>query len=138
MNIFIFRDAIPSPSESLATSSVASSPSLSTFDEVVSTTRKISNPNEQGPSFAEMLRNTGARFKAGRSWPSVKPTLPERSKSVRSDIEEDDCAHAPSYSQSFGDALAQALEQTKLLNAGMTILIEINIYASMYVCVYTF
>ncbi|KAL2721086.1 RING finger protein 10 [Vespula maculifrons] len=111
------EDAIPSPSESLATSSVASSPSLSTFDEVVSTTRKISNPNEQGPSFAEMLRNTGARFKAGRSWPSVKPTLPERSKSVRSDIEEDDCAHAPSYSQSFGDALAQALEQTKLLNA---------------------
>lgn len=111
-------DTIPSPSESLATSSVASSPSLSTFDEVVSTTRnEISNSQEQGPSFAEMLRNTGTRLKSEKAWPSVNTKCSVKSKSAKSDMDEDDYASAPSYSQSFGDALAQALERTKLLDA---------------------
>ncbi|KAI4499969.1 hypothetical protein M0802_004839 [Mischocyttarus mexicanus] len=111
------EDTILSPSESLATSSVASSPSLSTFDEVVSTTTKLNNSNEQGPSFAEMLRNTSARIKTVKAWPSIKTIPPEESRNTNADIEEDDNAHAPSYNQSFGDALAQALERTKLLNA---------------------
>lgn len=112
------EDTIPSPSESLATSSVASSPSSSTFDEVVSTTKKeIDQSQEQGPSFAQMLRNNGTRFKSKTTWPSVNATCSTRSKSDRSDAEDDDCASAPSYSQSFGDALAQALERTKLLDA---------------------
>ncbi|KAK2586251.1 hypothetical protein KPH14_001507 [Odynerus spinipes] len=113
------EDTIPSPSESLATSSVASSPSLSTFDEVVTTTRKeMSNSQKQGPSFAEMLRNTGARFKPAKTWSSVNATSSARSKSDRAaDIEEDDYAPAPSYGQSFGDALAQALERTKFSDA---------------------
>ncbi|KAI4495232.1 hypothetical protein M0804_001433 [Polistes exclamans] len=115
------EDTILSPPESLATSSVASSPSLSTFDEVVSTTTKLTNSNEQGPSFAEMLRNTGSRIKkTSKAWPSIKTTPLERLRNTNENIEEDDNAHAPSYNQSFGDALAQALEQTKLLDSEST------------------
>ncbi|XP_043787234.1 RING finger protein 10 isoform X2 [Apis laboriosa] len=112
------EENVPSPPESTTTSSVASSPSLSTFDEIV-TSKQTDIPQESGPSFAEMLRNTGTRLKSQTVWPSInsnhgKPYSSMTIQSSSKNTEEEDYVSVPSYSQSFGDALAAALEQTKL------------------------
>ena len=59
-DLLFSEDSVPSPQES-TTSSVASSPSLSTFDEIVASRQADNTTHEQGPSFAQMLRNTGTR-----------------------------------------------------------------------------
>lgn len=97
---------------------MASSPSLSTFDEIVASRQADNTTHEQGPSFAQMLRNTGTR-KPQVAWPSVRSTrgksYSSMAQSSSKDTEEEDYASVPSYSQSFlGDALQAALEQTKL------------------------
>ncbi|XP_015434726.1 PREDICTED: RING finger protein 10 [Dufourea novaeangliae] len=119
------EESIPSPPESTTNSSIASSPSLSTFDEIVRNRQTDNTAHEQGPSFAEMLRNTGTRSKPRNSaaWPSVSSMRGESNSSLSAQTfsknteEEDDYFSASSYSQSFGDAIAAALEQTKLSGA---------------------
>ncbi|XP_076182271.1 E3 ubiquitin-protein ligase RNF10 [Ptiloglossa arizonensis] len=116
------EENVSSPPESTVTSSVASSPSLSTFDEIASNGQADNTTHEQGPSFAEMLRNKGTRLKSQVAWPSVNSARGKSSSSMivqstSSNIEEESYVATPSYSQSFGDALAAALEQTKLLGA---------------------
>ncbi|XP_033341087.2 E3 ubiquitin-protein ligase RNF10 isoform X1 [Megalopta genalis] len=110
------EETVPSPLESTRTSSIASSPSLSTFDEIVRNSKADNTAHEQGPSFAEMLRNTGTRLKSPVAWPSatsanVKSNSIVSAHSFSTDEEE----HASPPSQRLGDALAVALEQTKLL-----------------------
>ncbi|XP_076245261.1 E3 ubiquitin-protein ligase RNF10 [Calliopsis andreniformis] len=117
------EESVPSPPESTATSSMASSPSLSTFDEIVEKTKAaVNTTHEQGPSFAEMLRNTGTRVKSQIAWPSINSShgKAHSNMAVQSssrDTDEDLYVSVPSYSQNFGDALAAALEQTKLSGA---------------------
>lgn len=113
------EETVTSPPESTS-SSVAGSPSTSTFDEIVRDRQADNTAHEQGPSFAEMLRNTGTRPKSSVAWPCVasaqKKSSPTTSvQSFSSHNEEEEYASPPTYSQSFGDALAVALEQTKLL-----------------------
>ncbi|XP_003705539.1 E3 ubiquitin-protein ligase RNF10 [Megachile rotundata] len=113
------EEGVPTPPESTTVSSVASSPSSSTFDEIVSSKQTNNTSHEQGPSFAEMLRNTGTRTKSHTVWPSVNSSRGKSNsntvvQSCSRDIEDEDYISAPSYSRSFGDALAAALEQTKL------------------------
>lgn len=118
----LFSDeTVPSPTESTTVSSIAGSPSMSTFDEIVRDRQADNTAYEQGPSFAEMLRNTGTRLKSPVAWPCVA-SVQEKSNSIASvqsfsshNEEEEEYASPPTYSQSFGDALAVALEQTKLL-----------------------
>ncbi|XP_043250349.1 RING finger protein 10 [Colletes gigas] len=118
------EENVSSPPESTVPSSVASSPSLNTtFDEIAVNRQTDNTTLEQGgPSFAEMLRNKGTRLKSDTVWPSVnsarkKPCSSMLVESSSRDTEEENYVSAPSYSQSFGDALAAALEQTKLLGA---------------------
>ncbi|OAD56762.1 RING finger protein 10, partial [Eufriesea mexicana] len=114
------EESVPSPPESTTASSVASSPSLSTFDEIVTSKQTDNVTHEPGPSFAEMLRNTGTRMKSQSIWPSINSTHGKLNTSItvqsssRNTEEEEDYIPVPSHSQSFGDALAAALEQTKL------------------------
>ncbi|XP_031844702.1 E3 ubiquitin-protein ligase RNF10 [Nomia melanderi] len=114
------EESVQSPPESTKTSSMASSPSLSTFDEIVHNRQADNTAHEQGPSFAEMLRNTGTRLKSPVAWPSITSTHDKSvpivsAKSISRHTEEEEYTAAPTHSQSFGDALAAALEQTKLL-----------------------
>ncbi|XP_017877027.1 RING finger protein 10 [Ceratina calcarata] len=115
-DILFSEENVPTTPES-ATTSVASSPSLSTFDEIVASRQTENAGHEPGPSFAEMLRNTGTRKKPRTAWPSINSARNTASnastQSSRRD-EEEDYLSAPSYSQSLGDALAAALEQTKI------------------------
>ncbi|XP_034188782.1 E3 ubiquitin-protein ligase RNF10 [Osmia lignaria lignaria] len=108
------EESVSSPPESTA-SSVASSPSSSTFDEIVACSQTTAT-QEQGPSFAEMLRNTGTRLKSHAAWPSVNSTRGKSNsgQSCSRETEDEDYTSARSHSRSFGDALAAALEQTKL------------------------
>lgn len=114
------EETVPSPPESVTASSIVGSPSMSTFDDIVYNKQAENTAQEQGPSFAEMLRNTGTRLKSPLAWPSVTSSQ-EKSNSIKSPQsfssgnEEEEYASPPMYSQSFGDALAIALEQTKLL-----------------------
>ncbi|XP_078039457.1 E3 ubiquitin-protein ligase RNF10 [Augochlora pura] len=112
------EETVPSPLESTRTSSIASSPSLSTFDEVVRNSKADNTAHEQGPSFAEMLRNTGTRLKSTVAWPSATSANVKSNSIVTAgsfSTDEEEHASPPTYRQSFGDALAVALEQTKLL-----------------------
>ncbi|KAJ8680100.1 hypothetical protein QAD02_015887 [Eretmocerus hayati] len=115
---------IPSPPESVAASSMASSPSISSFDEMISDVGADTNQwpmsADQNRSFAQMLRTSGARRPA---WPTLNNT-PKSETSVsmndnnaNADPEMEEFM-APTYSQSLGDALAQALENSKLLTEG--------------------
>ncbi|XP_076282228.1 E3 ubiquitin-protein ligase RNF10 [Lasioglossum baleicum] len=114
------EETVTSPPESTTASSIAGSPSMSTFDEIVRDRQADNTAHEQGPSFAEMLRNTGTRLKSSVAWPCVASAQEKSSSTVSvqsfsSHNEEEEYASPPTYSQSFGDALAVALEQTKLL-----------------------
>lgn len=114
-------------------SSIASSPSSSTFDEVATGSRNISfleDSHEQSVgqlSFAEMLRNTRRPVKTSNTWPSVTSSVRSRTcpdiltDNDDEDVEEAYYASPPSNNQCFGDALARALEQTKLEDSGITI-----------------
>ncbi|KAK9303356.1 hypothetical protein QLX08_004944 [Tetragonisca angustula] len=117
------EENIPSPQESIATSSAASSPSSSTFDEIVTSRQTDNVTREAGPSFAEMVQNTGTRLKSQTVWPSInsrhkkQPSatqLPPRNIEEDEEEEEEDYVSVPSYSQNLGDALAVALQQNKL------------------------
>lgn len=127
----VCRESVPSPLESTAASSVASSPSSNTFDEMVASRQTDNVAHEQGPSFAEMLRNTGTRLKSQTLWPSINSTHRKQYSSLtvqtpsRNTEEEEDYISVPSYSQNFGDALAAALQQTKL---GKPYIVTIIIY----------
>ncbi|XP_012256522.2 RING finger protein 10 [Athalia rosae] len=99
---------IPSPPESVTTSSAASSPTINSFD-----IHPTADCHEVGPSFAQMLRTTGSRGASKIDWPRVDPTNLPRHPGE----EVEGYVPAPSYSQSFGDALAEALEHTEL-NSG--------------------
>lgn len=121
----MFRFTVPSPPESVVASSVASSPSASSFDDFVSVAEvDINNwatSANQGPSFAQMLQTNGSRTVA---WPSlstskrVEPNNTPAAKQQQHEIIDPEMEEylAPSYSQSLGDALAQVLEKTELLN----------------------
>lgn len=128
---------MPSPPESITTSSVASSPSLSTFDEIASI-QEPRKPCEQVPSFAEMLRNTNTR-KSSNAWPSVTSaqsrTYPGAALKGSSD-EENGYISIPSSSQSFGDAFARAFEQTKLLESGIIVIHKFIMYFICKIYVY--
>ncbi|XP_031778817.1 RING finger protein 10 [Nasonia vitripennis] len=116
---------VPSPPESVVASSVASSPTASSFDDFLSAAgADINNwaaSANHGPSFAQMLQTNGSRTVA---WPSLstskraEPNNPpaariQQHENIDPEMEE---YLAPSYSQSLGDALAQVLEKTELLN----------------------
>ncbi|XP_063972556.1 E3 ubiquitin-protein ligase RNF10 [Diachasmimorpha longicaudata] len=110
---------ISTPPESIASSSVASSPSHSTLGDSpgIFTDSMCSLPsqNDQGPSFAQMLRNENSNMSDSKVWPSMTPSLPLRkSSNVIAPQNEDDYAQAPSHSQSFGDVLALALEASTI------------------------
>lgn len=97
-------------------SSIASSPSSISFEELASGVQI--QQSDQGPSFAEMLR--ASRSKSTVSWPTLgsdkngsnlESSLESEQRIVDPDMEE---YSPPLYSQSLGDALAQALEKTEL------------------------
>ncbi len=107
-------------------SSVASSPSANSFDDFVLATggdiNSWATSANQGPSFAQMLQTNGSRKTV--AWPSLStskrvesnnPSVvkPQQHENIDPEMEE---YLAPSYSQSLGDALAQVLEKTELLN----------------------
>lgn len=114
------EENIPSP-EFIATSSAASSPSSSTFDEIVASTQ-TGVTREAGPSFAEMVQNTGTRLKSQTVWPSINSRHKKQPSAIQlpprnieeEEEEEEDYVSVPSYGQNFGDALAVALQQNKL------------------------
>lgn len=124
---YIFRENIPSPLESIATSSAASSPSSNTFDEMVVSKPTDNVTREAGPSFAEMVQNTGTRLKSQTVWPSINSrhkkqrstvTIQLPSRNIEEEEEDDDdddyVSVKPSNGQNLGDALAVALQQNKL------------------------
>lgn len=113
-------------------SSIASSPSSSEFDEIATEQSNIlllehSHEQQQGPSFAEMLRNTRTPTKPTNVWPSVvSSTQRTRTRSGAVGISDDEdveeaYASPPSSNQCLGDALARALQQTRLEDAGIAI-----------------
>ncbi|XP_046744972.1 RING finger protein 10 [Diprion similis] len=109
---------ISSPPESLV-SSVASSPTMQSFNIDLATT----DAHDSGPSFAEMLRTTGSRGPSKINLPPMYAcNWPQQRGAALTSIldseEVEGYAPAPSYSQSFGDALAAALEQTELQPTG--------------------
>ncbi|KAG7208989.1 hypothetical protein KM043_015156 [Ampulex compressa] len=111
------EDRVPSP-ESAALSSIASSPPLSTLEEIAQVGQSEAG-QKQGPSFAEMLRNTGARSKSGKPWPSINSTKSRPTKTNRSysdTDEEQNYASVPPYHESFGDAVAKALERIQIMD----------------------
>lgn len=125
---FLYSMTIPTPPESLAASSLASSPARSSFDDesasfVDDNTWTLSQ-NDPGPSFAQMLRNKGSRMPSSSTWPSIphfnnsnKPENGAWGQKPPTASNEDDYESAPpAYSQNFGDVLAQALEQSELLD----------------------
>ncbi|XP_034946222.1 RING finger protein 10 [Chelonus insularis] len=96
------------PSESVGETSIASSLTQNTVDD-----------NEPNLSFAQMLRNENSKISSLNPWPSISPLVSWKKLSKsREDhnfnIRNDDEFTAPSYSQNFGDVIAQALEQTEL------------------------
>ncbi|XP_012274965.1 RING finger protein 10 [Orussus abietinus] len=122
---------IPSPSESVANSSVASSPSLSAFEEAepalgLSQNCAVSSSNDLGPSFAQMLRNpgnasSGSTRPSARNMKSLQPShmrIENEPTTGNEDNEAEEYVAAPSYRQSFNDALTQALEQSLILDTG--------------------
>uniref|UniRef100_A0A0C9QU79 E3 ubiquitin-protein ligase RNF10 n=1 Tax=Fopius arisanus TaxID=64838 RepID=A0A0C9QU79_9HYME len=101
--------AVPTPPESIPSSSLASSPSHSTLGDpapLLDSTWTTS-PSDQGPSFAQMLRSENSK---STMWPSMSPSLP----SNKSNCQNEDHPQAPSHSQSFGDVLALALEASTI------------------------
>ena len=95
---------------------------MSSFDEIASG-GEFNNwpvPADHGPSFAQMLRTNDSRRTV--AWPSLsrrsEPTAPavvnQDSSNVDPELEE---YIPPAYSQSLGEALAQALEKSELLKA---------------------
>lgn len=109
LQYLFFRVLIPTPPESTAASSLASSPSLSTFDEP-SLVDEFADPS---PSFAQMLRQNGQR--SSNPWPSIKP---RSSIQPVQEVNEDGYNSLRNFNPTFGDALAQALEQSSLTDAG--------------------
>lgn len=133
----IHRQRALSSPEPTTASSIPNSPSSSTFDEIATgsgnSCLEVSQEQQQvgQPSFAEMLRNTRTPVKSANTSakPSVTPSIQSRTHSGivgilsndDEDIEEAYYASPPSNNQCFGDALARALEQTKLEDSGITI-----------------
>ncbi|XP_014480354.1 PREDICTED: RING finger protein 10 [Dinoponera quadriceps] len=126
--LFSEQRALSSP-EPTTMSSIASSPSSSTFDEVATGQGNafLEHEQQQAPSFAEMLRNTKTPVRSSNVWPSVASS--GQSTTTRSgtagalskedeDAEEAYYASPPSNNQCLGDALARALEQTRLEDSG--------------------
>ncbi|XP_043468016.1 RING finger protein 10 isoform X2 [Leptopilina heterotoma] len=119
--------SIPSPPESTAPSSVASSPSLTPFEEVSSSLTSVdeslvwpSNNADSGPSFAQMLRQNGQR--SGNSWPSIKTRSnppPENQPPIQQVVDDDGYVSLRNFNPTFGDALAQALEQSSLVESAV-------------------
>ncbi|EFN85979.1 RING finger protein 10 [Harpegnathos saltator] len=128
--LFSEQHALSSPEPTTMSSIASSSSSSSTFDEVAAGQENISllehsHEQQQGPSFAEMLRNTRTPIKSTNAWPSVT-SIPSRTRSGAvgivsnedEDVEEAYYASPPSNNQCLGDALARALEQTRLDDSG--------------------
>lgn len=123
--------SIPSipPPESTTTSrstSVASSPSSSSFDEVPSLVEEPmiswpSNNADSGPSFAQMLRQTGNRaaVDGNIAWPSTKGQSNVAMPPATNQLDEDGYVSLRTYNPTFGDALAQALEQSTVLDTAV-------------------
>ena len=68
-----------------------------------------------------MLRQDGNR--SGNAWPSIKSrsnTLPENPPPVNP-LDEDGYVSLRTFNPTFGDALAQALEQSSLVESGTLI-----------------
>lgn len=118
---------IPSPPESLITlaSSLASSPSRSAFgdhESIDDFVTQSSNNDQSGPSFAQMLLNKNSSHTNSYLWPSMNRHCYSNTDTTNNQhkknttINDNDCGSAPSYSQSFGDVLAQALEASVTLD----------------------
>lgn len=102
---------------------------MSSFDDIASVVEgeAISWPvaADRGRSFAQMLQTNGSRKTA--AWPSLSCSRKVASdapitgspvqQATNVDPEMEEYA-PPAYSQSLGDALAQALEKSELLNQG--------------------
>lgn len=130
-NSFFYRMSVPSPAESVATSSVASSPSRGSYvDDKNAMTSSLldlsraspSNQQQQqsmGPSFAQMLQNKGMRSGLNNvvAWPSINPST-NRSSTLHEDDEDAHAAAAPSYNQSFCHDLAQSLSAADFFRTG--------------------
>ncbi|XP_046622265.1 RING finger protein 10 isoform X1 [Neodiprion virginianus] len=109
---------IPSSPESVV-SSVASSPTMQSLNMDLAT----ADSRDSGPSFAEMLRTTGSQgsskinvpASSACNWPQQRGAA---LTSISDSEEVEGYAPAPSYSQSFSDALATALEHTELQPTG--------------------
>lgn len=101
----ICRINIPSPTES-TTSSVASSPSSSTFEELsrpVTPPASLSSSHDGvGPSFAQMLRNKtcGGAIAGGGGWPSVA-----RAQQAQEEAED---YQSPIHGETLADVFARA------------------------------
>ncbi|XP_066594489.1 E3 ubiquitin-protein ligase RNF10 [Prorops nasuta] len=95
-------------SESNASSITEGSPSSSTLEEFSVLVTEKQNSSEQVPSFADMLRNKESLYRSKSVWPSVNSV---QSRSSIPSVEEDECTSAPSYSQSFANALAYTPNQ---------------------------
>ncbi|XP_015116656.1 RING finger protein 10 [Diachasma alloeum] len=111
--------AISTPPESIPSSSLASSPSHSTLGDstalLTDSMWSLPSQNDQGPSFAQMLRNENSKMSDSKVWPSMNPSLPSsKSNNVVAPQNEEDYPQAPSHSQSFGDVLALALEASTI------------------------
>ncbi|KAF7988768.1 hypothetical protein HCN44_007078 [Aphidius gifuensis] len=116
---------IPSPPESLTTLSLASSPTRSAFGDHESIDDYVtysSNNDQGGPSFAQMLLNKNSNHTNFCSWPSMNrhghsnADTTNKQHNKNTTIDDNECGAAPSYSQSFGDVLAQALEASVTLD----------------------
>ncbi|XP_043281538.1 RING finger protein 10 [Venturia canescens] len=129
--------SVPSPAESVATSSVASSPSRGSYLEdknlVISSHFDLSQASSvdqqhqsMGPSFAQMLQNKGMPLSSKNTvtWPSINPQIDSSlsNRSSTSTVLEDDegayAAAAPSYNQSFCHDLAQSLSVADFFQTG--------------------
>lgn len=97
---------------------------MSTFEEVSAIDESIvwpSNNIDSGPSFAQMLRQNGHR--SGNAWPSIKtrsnPPPPPPEITPVQQIDEEGYVSLRNFNPTFGDALAQALEQSSLVESGI-------------------
>lgn len=119
-----FSISIPSPSESIATSSVASSPIHNSFEDDSTLMQQFSTEAiqcEPGPSFAQMLRSEGCKITSSSTWPSIDTQGSLKNLEIENlqrkvvVSNEDDYTDMTIQNQSLGDVLAQALKQSEML-----------------------
>ncbi|XP_057331995.1 RING finger protein 10 [Microplitis mediator] len=120
--------SIPSPPESIATSSVASSPIHNSFEDDTILTQQFSSESiqcEPGPSFAQMLRSEGCKITSSSTRSSIDTHGPLKNLEIENFqrkvvvSNEDDYTDMTIQNQSLGDVLAQALKQSEMLETAV-------------------